>query len=95
MNKCLRITLLMEPSEDFMKDVIQQSARKYNLEGFCQPIFDKDKGVKVIVCGEKENVDSFVDILHKEQALKDNIKDIEIEPFIKDRDYRGVFRIIE
>jgi acylphosphatase len=92
MNKCLKITLQMDFKENFLKDVIQKNARQYNLEGFCQ-VMEK-KSLKIIVCGEKDNIDGFIDILHKETA-KANVEDIEIEPFIKDKDYRGVFRVIE
>lgn len=92
MNKCLKITLFMEPKEGFFKNTVQKFARQYELEGFAQYL--SDKTAKIIICGEKEQVDSFVDILHKE-SVKANITDIEIEPFLKDKDYRGVFRIIE
>ena len=75
-----------------MQNVIQQNARKFELEGIVQAL-SSDK-VKIIVCGEKEQVDFFVDSIHKE-SVQTTIKDIEIEPYIKDRDYRGVFRVIE
>lgn len=92
MNKCLKITLTLDPKEGFLQNVIQQNARKFELEGIVQAL-SSDK-VKIIVCGEKEQVDFFVDSIHKE-SVETTIKDIEIEPYIKDRDYRGVFRVIE
>lgn len=91
MNKCLKITLTVEPKEGLLS-AIQSHARKSELEGVVQAI-GPDK-VKIIICGEKEQVDAFVDALHKETA-KEPIKDIEIEPYVKDKDYRGVFRVIE
>jgi len=91
MNKCLKITLTLKPTEGFLQNVIQQNARNFGLEGIVQP-FGDDK-VKIIVCGEKEKVDYFVDSIHKESVQA--VTDIEIEPYIKDRDYRGVFRVIE
>ena len=42
----------------------------------------------------KEGVDAFLDELHKSAGAAE-LKEIEIEPFLKDKDYRGVFRIIE
>lgn len=92
MNKCLKIMLKVEPKDGFLQNIIQKYARKYDLEGFAQQ-WAKDQ-VKIIVCGQKDMVDSFVDIIHKE-AHKTHIHAIEIEPFLKDRDYRGVFRVIE
>ncbi len=92
MNKCLKITLTIEIKEGFLQNIIQQQARKNNLEGIVQPL-GSDK-VKIIVCGEKEQVDSFVDSIHRE-ATGSAIKEIEIEPHVRDKDYRGVFRVIE
>lgn len=92
MNKCLKITFSMKPKEGFLHAVIQQHARSYDLEGVVQAL-GPDKA-KIIVCGDKEQVDLFVDALHKESA-KAPINDIEIEPHVKDKDYRGVFRVIE
>jgi len=88
MNKCLKITLTVERMEGFLHSVIQSKARKYDLEGFVQPV--NDDQVRIIICGTKDNVDSFIDLLQREA-----IKDLEIEPFVKDKDYRGVFRVIE
>jgi acylphosphatase len=87
MNKCLKITITVEDIS-FLHEVIKPHARKMDLEGMVQPI-GPVKAV-IIACGKKEKVDSFVELLQKEA-----VKDMEIEPFIKDKDYRGVFRVIE
>ena len=92
MNKCLKIMLNVSLKEGFMQNIVQKFARKFELEGFVQ-VWAQDQ-VKIIVCGEKGQVDSFVDLLHKE-SHKAHIENIEIEPFLKDKDYRGVFRVIE
>ncbi|CDK30389.1 acylphosphatase [Candidatus Babela massiliensis] len=95
MNKCLRINIILETlenKEENLKNIIQRFAKKHELEGLAQSI--DHNHIKVIVCGEKENVDNFVDKIHKEISTFD-IQDIEIEPFTKDKDYRGVFRLIE
>jgi acylphosphatase len=84
--------LTVEVKEGFLQNVIQHHARGFDLEGIVQPV-GNDK-VKIVVCGEKEQVDSFIDTLHKESTQAD-IHDIEIEPHVKDKDYRGVFRVIE
>ncbi len=91
MNKCLKITLTVEPEEGLF-NAIQKHARTSSLEGMVQAL-GSDK-VKIVICGDKDHVDSFVDALHKE-STKVAIQDIEIEPYIKDKDYRGVFRVIE
>jgi len=75
-----------------MHDVIQKHARTLAIEGTVA-IEEKDT-IKIIICGQKEAIDKFVDALHKELA-KISPKNLEIEPFIKEKDYRGVFRVIE
>ncbi len=82
----------MTPKEGFLHAVIQHHARSYSLEGMVQAL-GVDKA-KIIVCGDKEHVDQFVDALHKE-STNVGMSDIEIEPHVKDKDYRGVFRVIE
>ena len=88
MNKCLRIMMISDLA-DSGKAFVQKQARKFFLEGAVQA--DEEGKTKIIVFGPKPKVDSFIDSLHKNKSLNE----IEIEPFLKDKDYRGVFRIIE
>ncbi len=88
MNKCLKITITVDDLNGFLHEVIKPHARRMDLEGVVQPIGPVQ--AKIIACGKKEKVDAFVDLLQKEV-----LKDIEIEPFSKDKDYRGVFRVVE
>jgi acylphosphatase len=90
MNKCLRITISGEFPANFFRDVLQKHAKKLNVEGTVQALHDGT--FRIIACGDKDDVDAFLDILHKGSL---HIGDMEIEPFLKDRDYRGVFRVIE
>jgi acylphosphatase len=92
MNKCLKITFTVEVPGDFLRSFIQKNARKKDIEGTVQMM--NEKKIRIIACGTKDNVDSFLDIIHKGSA---NFlpEDVEVEPFIKDKDYRGVFRVIE
>ncbi len=92
MNKCLKISFAGEFSSDFFHDFIQKHAKKLGLEGTVQ-VVHKDM-VRIVVCGKKEAIDAFLDLLHKGTA-QIQLADIEIEPFLKDKDYRGVFRVIE
>lgn len=92
MKKCLRIIISGDYPESFLRDFVQKHARELNLEGTGQ--FLDDGGVRVIVCGNKESVDVFLDLLHK--GTKDiTPDDISMEPFVRDKDYRGIFRVIE
>lgn len=88
MNKCLKITITVESLNGFLHEVIKPHARSMDLEGMVRPV-GPVKAV-IIACGKKERVDAFVELLQKEA-----FEDIEIEPYIKDKDYRGVFRVVE
>ncbi len=88
MNKCVKITITVESLSEFLHEIIKPYARKMDLEGMVQPVGQVQ--ARIIACGKKEKVDAFVELLQKEA-----LKDIEIEPFVKDKDYRGVFRVVE
>jgi acylphosphatase len=92
MKKCLRISFSAQIPDNFLTAIILPHARTLEIEGTAQ--ISPDQTVKIIACGEKDIVDSFVDIIHKETS-KLQIDQVEIIPFIKDREYRGVFRILE
>lgn len=93
MNKCVKIAFMIKGTAQSAYAFIQKEARKYNLEGLVQIDDDNAQG-NIVACGEKQSVDDFVDLLHK--GVKGcELEEIQIEPFLKDKDYRGVFRIIE
>jgi len=92
MNKCLRITFTVDILDDFLRSFIQKYARKMRIEGIVQVIALKK--IRITACGTKDNVDAFLDVIHQGSASC-TPEDIEVEPFVKDKDYRGVFRVIE
>lgn len=91
MNKCLKISFGADIPHDFLKNFVQKHARQLELEGTARVSATK---IVVIICGNKDAVDDFLDVLHN-GSKEVYLEDIEIEPFLKDRDYRGVFRVIE
>lgn len=78
--------------DGFLRDFIQQQARNLELEGIAQAL--PDGSVRILVCGLKDPVDHFLDALHKGVG-KVVPEMVEVEPFVKDRDFRGVFRVLE
>ncbi len=92
MKKCLRIAFMASSPGQLIAD-IQKKGTKLGVEGTIQ-FAQADKELRIIVCGLKEQVDQFVDILHKD-AAQAGAADLNIEPFVKVKDYRGAFRIIE
>ena len=93
MNKCLKISFGADIPDGFLRDFVQKHARTFDLEGTAR-VFSTQEIIIIVVCGHKDAVDDFLDILHK-GSKEVFLEDIEIEPFLKDRDYRGVFRVIE
>ena len=91
MKKCLKITVGDNVPEGFLRLFVQKHARMLDLEGTAQ-LFDGK--ARIIVFGSVDQVDEFLDVLHKGMTTY-RPEDIEVEPFRKDKDYRGVFRVIE
>lgn len=92
MRKCLRITLSGDYPESFLRDFVQKHARSFSLEGTGHR--SDDGSLKISVCGDKDNIDAFLDLLHK--GTKEVLpEEVSIEPFVKEKDYRGIFRVIE
>lgn len=92
MKKCVKVNIAFRGGIEFIQ-LLQKHGSKLSLEGVLQ-FLPHEEQLKLVVCGNKDDVDKFVDALHKEGAGK-GITDIVVEPHLKDKDYRGVFRIIE
>ncbi len=92
MYKCLKITFTADLPKGFLQKSVQKNARNLAIEGVAQLLMDNF--VKIIVCGPLENVDDFLDNLYDE-INKIELDELQVEPFIKDRDFRGVFRVLE
>ena len=82
----------MDKPQGFLRNFIQKNAIKYLLEGTVQLIGPNK--VKINACGKKENVDNFVDSIYRESG-KSKIEEIEMEPLLQEKNFRGVFRVIE
>jgi acylphosphatase len=92
MKKCLKITLISKILGGALRDSIQSAARKLDIEGTVQVIEPNE--MIIIACGEKQNIDDFLDTVH--QGFGSHVpEDVMVEPFLKEKDYRGIFRILE
>lgn len=94
MNKCLRIMLTGEYPPNFMTNFIQKNAKKFDLEGTAQLVSAKENQIRITICGSPQALDDFIDLLY-EGTKGFVLHDLEIEPFLKDKDYRQIFRVIE
>jgi|WetSurMetagenome_2_1015567.scaffolds.fasta_scaffold803954_1 acylphosphatase len=92
MSLCIKIKFSVEAGTDAVRVFLQKQAQAYALEGTAQ--FAGENSVQMVVCGEREQVDSFIDELHV-KSTKFKIGHIELEPFLKTKDYRKSFRVID
>jgi len=75
-----------------LRDAIQAAARRLDLEGTVQLVEPNE--FIIIACGTKENIDDFLDAIH--EGFGSHVpEDVQVEPFLKEKDYRGIFRILE
>lgn len=92
MKKCLKITLMAKVLGGALRDSIREVARKLAIEGTVQLVEPNE--MVIVACGEKENIDNFLDAVHEGFDVYVP-EDVLIEPFFKEKDYRGTFRILE
>ncbi len=91
MRKCLKITITGKVQGVAYRATTQKHAHSLNIEGTVQ---NKEDGTVVIyACGPLENLDKFIDLLYKGTS-DSKIDNLSAEPFVNEKDYRGVFRII-
>ncbi len=91
MKQCLKITVSGNVQDVGYREFVKKSAQKYTIEGTIQNM--EDGGVVIYACGLSEDLDNLIDSIYKGTSLSE-VKDVLIEPFIKEKDFRGVFRII-
>jgi acylphosphatase len=92
MKKCLKIVLTGNFPSTFLRASLLKHARACVIEGVARPA-GADQ-ITITVCGDKSHVEEFLDGLY-ENEKEWGIDTIEVEPFVRDKDYRGIFRIIE
>ena len=92
MRKCVMIKVLGNVQADSYKNFVQKSATGLNVEGSVQNDADAG-GIIIYVCSQSGNLDKFIDILYK-GIDRHKPTEINVEPFVSEKDFRGVFRII-
>lgn len=91
MSRCIKMTFNVSKATDKMLQVVQQQALALELEGLV--VASTPENVKIVACGSSEKIDSFLDTID-EFIARSGGHNITIDPFLKDKDYRGVFRIM-
>jgi acylphosphatase len=90
--RCIKIFILTKSDENFLTSFVKKKAESFKLEGIARKV---DKGsYDILVCGDDDSLDFFLDELYRgTKSFKPDF--LEVEAFLKDRDFRGVFRVIE
>ena len=90
--KCIKISIVTKSDEKFLSNFVKKKAENFDLEGIAKKMGKSQ--YDILVCGDDEDLDLFLDELYR--GSKDFKPDfLEVESFLKDRDFRGVFRVIE
>ena len=91
MRKCLKIKVMGNVQANAYRSYIQKIAKNHAVEGVVQ-VAEEDS-ILIYACGYSDKLDMFIDDLYNGNP-EGGIKGLIAEPFIKEKDFRGVFRII-
>ena len=91
MKKCLKIRVNGKVQGVAYRAYTQKNANSLGIEGTVQN--SDDGSVVIYACGHAENLEKFIDLLYKGTTAS-KIEDVAAEPFVNEKDLRGVFRII-
>jgi acylphosphatase len=97
MRKCVKMIITDYHDIDAFYKVLKKRAHMDNIEGVAEPISEEE--LQIIVHGPKDEVDDFVcaveDAVSAVADQSNQDSGFMVEPFIKEEDYRGVFRFIK
>lgn len=91
MSRCLKVLIKINDWRPEFSHDIQRQAQKTKVEGQIQLI--NPQQLKLIVCGKNDQLDEFIDYIF-DLFISSGVSIEALEPFLKERDYRGIFRII-
>jgi acylphosphatase len=91
MRKCIKIKVIGKVQDEGYKTLVQKTAQTLGIEGTLQNL--EANSVMIHACGISDNLEKFIDTLYRGVG-KNDVQDLSTEPFVNERDYRGVFRII-
>lgn len=91
MRKCLKIHVTGKVQNVAYRAHAQKHAQALGIEGTAQNA--DDGSVVIYACGPADALDKFIDLLYK-GTPESQVADISAEPFVNEKDFRGVFRVI-
>ena len=97
MRKCVKMVVTDYQDIEAFYKAIKKYANINAIEGVAEPVSEEE--LQIIVYGPKEDVDDFVcaveDAVSIFAATSNQGSGFMVEPFIKEEDYRGIFRFIK
>ena len=98
MRKCVKMIVTDYHDVDVFYKALKKRANVGAVEGVAEPLSDEE--LQIVVYGPKESVDEFVGavedtVITIAEEGDDQASELMVEPFIKEEDYRGVFRFIK
>lgn len=91
MRKSLKISVSGKVQGVSYRAFVQKHAQALGIEGTAQHA--EDATVIIYACGLAANLEKFIDALYK-GTPEAKISDLFVEPFVNEKDFRGVFRVI-
>ncbi len=91
MKKCLKIHVNGKVTTVGYRVYTQKHATSLNIQGTVQNA--DDGSVLIYACGDSISLEKFIDYLYK-GSPDSKVEDLLAEPFMNEKDFRGVFRII-
>lgn len=92
MKRCIKIKVLGKVQGVAYRSFVQKFATKLGIEGTVQNMEDK-KTVIIFACAVSEKLDELIDLLY-EGTKESEVEDVQVEPLIQPKEFRGVFRVI-
>jgi len=91
MRRCLKATVFGKVQGVSYRAFVQKHAQILGIEGTIQN--DEHGNVIIYACGRSEKLDNLIDLLYKGPSHA-SVQDVLVEPFMSEKDFRGVFRVI-
>lgn len=94
MNKCIKIMwhTSAHQVESMLLNSIQRTADGLSVEGIL--CAKSPQLFEITAIGEKQSVDKFLDEVYGIIEVAHNLSEVEVIAATKERDYRGIFRIM-
>lgn len=92
MKQCLKITVTGKVQGVGYREFVKKSATQLEVEGVIQNL--NEGHVTLNVCGTADTLDKFIGILYQGSS-KSKVENVAVEPLVNEKDFRGVFRIID